>query len=87
MPDIHVVKNEMIRVLKRIEQDWTRTVLIIQLPPFINQGYNTLPSFFDVNDVKIGTRIRIEYDSEFDKSLFYFIVDVNKNGTYNQNEC
>lgn len=77
------IKLEIIRLLKVIDnREWVNAEIVIEFPPFINKGYNTLPSFWD----KVNNRVRLflDYDDKFDKLFYTFIFLFNQEKKYNQ---
>ena len=81
--DLEVIKRELIRLLRNIDNEqWNSTELIIEFPPFLNKGFNTMPSFWDMG----GNRLRIflKYDDDFNKTFYSFVRDINSEGKYNQ---
>jgi hypothetical protein len=80
---IELIKNEIIRLIKLIENnEWESAEIIIQFPPFINKGFNTLPSFWNANKERV--RLFLKYDDKFQTEFFAFIINMNENDEYNQ---
>ncbi len=63
------LKSEIIRLIKLIkDEEWAKADIIILFPPFINKGYNTQPSFWDIiinltkyHDKRRTYRISLQY--------------------------
>lgn len=77
------LKKHIISAIRLIDNgDWTKTDIIIQFPPTINQGYVALPSFWDATNKRV--RLFPRFETETIELLYRFIQAANKNGTINE---
>lgn len=80
---ITIIKDEIIKVLKMLDQnDWVRSEIIFQFAPMINKGYKYIPTFWSESGEKI--RIIPMFDESFQNLIYSLIVKYNQDELYNQ---
>ena len=83
MEKLTLIKKEIIRLLCLLDSSlWKNCEIIIQFPPFINKGFKTLPSFWDLKNER--ARLFLNYDNEFQYKFYSFIFIINQECHYNQ---
>lgn len=81
--ELELIKEEVCRVLFDLNNtQWHSVKLVFDFPPYINKGWTGSQFFYDSEGNKI--RLGLFGDEKFNTYLCKFIVDVNRNGSYNR---
>lgn len=83
MESLQVVKSEIIRLLRQINNpNWQSFHLIIEAPPFINQGFTANPVFLDKDEHILN--ISWMGDHAYVQKVLELIFQMNQNQQRNQ---